>query len=250
MNSDFKFINLQSPLIKQVLDLVHRKYTNSTYGEIITLLNKNEKNYFASCNGDLDSYYYDVSVSFEILNNIAFFQCNNDIDLVRKFLYDVYCIIDRKIPKKNCIFIYSEQANAGKNLFFDAVVHLFCNFGQIANFNRYQQFPLMDAVNRRILVWNEPQCESSAFEDVKLLFGGDTMKVKIKYMGDAVVDRTPVIVLGNRDIFPKDSTFDARMIKYKWKPFSELKYVKKKIHPMGFHKLLINYDIISENFED
>lgn len=64
----------------------------------------------------------------------------------------------------------------------------------------------MDAVNRRILVWNEPMCESSEFEDVKLLFGGDTMKVKVNYLGDAVVDRTPVIVLTNSDVFPRDST--------------------------------------------
>lgn len=105
----------------------------------------------------------------------------------------------------------------------------------------------MDAVNRRICVWNEPMCESSSFEDVKLLFGGDTMKVKVKYQGDAVVDRTPIIILTNNDIFPKDNTFQCRMYKYQWKPFEDLKYVKKKLHPMGFHELLIHYNIIDEN---
>lgn len=97
--------------------------------------------------------------------------------------------------------------NARKNLFFDAVIHLFCNYGQIANFNRHQQFPLLHAVNRRICVWNEPMCEISSFEDVKMLFGGDTMKVKVKYLGDSIVDRTLIIILTNNDIFPKDITF-------------------------------------------
>lgn len=38
----------------------------------------------------------------------------------------------------------------------------------IANFNRHLQLPLIDAVNSRILVWNEPMCESSSFEYVTM----------------------------------------------------------------------------------
>lgn len=72
------------------------------------------------------------------------------------------------------------------------------------------------------------------------------MKVKVEYTGDIVVDRTPVIVLTDQDIFPKDMIFQSRMIKYEWKPYDDLKQVTKKIHPMGFHKLLISHAIIND----
>lgn len=120
----------------------------------------------------------------------------------------------KKILKKNALFILSSP-NAGKNLFFDPIIHWYSNYySQIANFNKHQQFLLLDAVNRRIYVWNESACESSSFETLKLLFGGDSQKVKVKYEGDAVVDRTPIIILSNSDVFPKDQAFMSRMIKH------------------------------------
>lgn len=57
--------------------------------------------------------------------------------------------------------------SAGKNFFFDPVLSFYINRGTIRNFNRYTSFPLQDTVGRRILVWNEPNCESSAFDTVK-----------------------------------------------------------------------------------
>lgn len=245
VNSKFKYMNPAAFQIKNIIELIQRKYTNSTLSEIIKLHSECKKVYFSATINDFDSYYYDVERSLEIMDNIVHYQNDNDPKKVEKFLHDLYCICERVIPKKNAMLILSAP-NAGKNLFFDAVIHWYSNYGQIANFNRHQQFPLMDAVNRRILVWNEPMCESTAFEDVKLLFGGDTMKVKVKYMSDAVIDRTPIIVLTNNDIFPKDPTFQCRMIKYNWKPFSELKHVKCKLNPHSFIELLKKYNIIND----
>lgn len=165
---------------------------------------------------------------------------------MNKFIRDVHAICERKIPKLNAMIIVS-PANAGKNLFFDAVVHWYSNYGQIANFNRHQQFPLMDAINRRICVWNESMCESTAFEDVKLLFGGDSMKVRVKYCNDAVIDRTPIIVLTNNDIFPTDATFNCRCIKYSWRPMPELKSVIKRLSPWAYIELLKECKIINAN---
>lgn len=33
------------------------------------------------------------------------------------------------------------------------------SFGQIDNFTKFANFPLMECVDKRILLWNEPQCE-------------------------------------------------------------------------------------------
>lgn len=77
------------------------------------------------------------------MEKIVLFRNSNDIDAARSFLYSVYCICEQVIPKKNCMPILSKP-NAGKNMFFDDVVHWYSNYGQVCNFNKYQQFPLMD----------------------------------------------------------------------------------------------------------
>lgn len=94
-------------------------------------------------------------------------------------------VLDRKILKRNCFFIESPP-NAGKNLFFDAVCHYYFSFGQIGNFSKHTTFPLMECVDKRILLWNEPFCEPYAFETLKMLFGGDTLNVNVKYENDSI----------------------------------------------------------------
>lgn len=249
VNSKYKFKNVDSIQIKNILDLVKRKYANSSIQDLIKMYRtKCKQVYFAAPNNFTD-YYYDTDKSLAIMEKIALFQNNNNLANTKQFLIDVHAICEKKIPKRNALIICS-PSNAGKNLFFDSIVHWYSNYGQIANFNRQQQFPLMDAVNRRICMWNEPMCETSAFEDVKMLFGGDSMKVRVKYSNDAVVDRTPIIVLTNNDIFPSDVTFQCRIIKYMWQSMPELKYVKKHINPWAYIELLKKYKVINEVGDD
>ena len=80
----------------------------------------------------------------------------------------------------NTLYVVS-QRNAGKNYFFDMVSAALINFGQIGNFNKFVSFPLQKAVNKRVLLRNEPNYEPSAIEILKMLFGGDTCNVKVKY---------------------------------------------------------------------
>lgn len=70
------------------------------------------------------------------------------------------------------------------------------------------------------------------------------MKVRIKYKDDAVIDRTPVIVLSNRQIFPNDAAFNTRMWKYVWKPFPYLKSIKKSINPNAIIEMFKYFNII------
>lgn len=190
--------------------------------------------------GNVDSYYYTLEESLEVLNRLLLYQCDNDKSRRDKFLCDLLDILNRKRPKQNTLFILSPP-NAGKNYFFDAVLHYCINFGQMGNFNRYQQFPLMDCVERRIILWNEPCMEPSAVETLKMVFGGDTVSAKIKYQPDTIITRTPVIVLSNNDVFPNDAAFRSRIIKYIWKPCLFLKNCNKKPHPIAIYHLLSEF---------
>uniref|UniRef100_A0A8D9B8A1 Non-capsid protein NS-1 n=1 Tax=Cacopsylla melanoneura TaxID=428564 RepID=A0A8D9B8A1_9HEMI len=192
--------------------------------------------------GNIGDYYYSVDESIMHMEALLLFQFNNNEDLIRIFLEDLYNIIDKRLPKRNSMFILS-RPNAGKNWFFDCFLHFFLNFGQIGNFNKHQSFPLQEAVNKRILLWNEPNAEPGAMDTLKMLLGGDTFNAKIKYEHDAVVVRTPVIILSNNDIFPKDAAFNSRLIRSTWRSAPLLKHVKKKPHPIAAYQLLERWNI-------
>lgn len=128
-----------------------------------------------------------------------------------------------------------------KTFFFDAVISFYINRGTIHNFNRYSNFPLQDAVGRRVLLWNEPNCESSAFETIKKIFGGDVDNVAVKYSPDMTVTRTPVIVLSNNETFPRDAAFNHRMFRYRWRPCPRLLQYTKKVNPLALINLFDAY---------
>lgn len=172
------------------------------------------------------------------------FQFDNDKEKIYTFLLRLYEVVCKLKPKKNAFLVVSPP-NGGKNLFFDCLLHSCINFGQMANFNKYNSFPLMDIVQRRIILWNEPNFEPAAEETLKTIFGGDSTAVRVKYQGDAIVQRTPVIILSNADIFPKTSAFETRMWRYYWKTASYLKLIKKKPHPLGMFYLFLKYNIMS-----
>lgn len=98
-------------------------------------------------------------------------------------------------------------------------------------------------MNKRILLWNEPNVEPAAMDTLKMLLGGDTFNAKVKYENDAVVTRTPVIVLSNNDIFPKDAAFQSRLVRHRWRTAPLLRKYKLKPHPIGVYSLMEKYNI-------
>ncbi|QEM39034.1 nonstructural protein [Bactericera trigonica densovirus] len=199
---------------------------------------------FAAPMGNVAATYYDIEESVLILEDLLMYQFDNDEEIVGVFLEDLVDILEKRKAKINSIFVLS-PSNAGKNFFFDCVVHFFLNFGLIGNFNKYVGFPLQETVHKRILLWNEPNAEPAAFETLKMLLGGDQCVVRVKFQSDATVGRTPVIILSNNDIFPRDAAFRNRMIKYEWKTAGYLEKYNKKPHLIAFYKLLLKYNIFN-----
>lgn len=244
-SSTWKYLPLNNNHIKAVQRIFQRQICDMSLREFIVKYKNIETPYFNCGVKDINDYYYNLEHSVNIANELLLFQFNNEHINVKSFLTNLYNLLEKNVPKKNCMFILSPP-NAGKNYFFDAVLHYFLNFGQIGNFNKYNNFPLMECVNRRVILWNEPHCETSSFETIKMLFGGDTLNVKVKFLDDAIVNRTPVIVLSNNDIFPKDTAFRTRMYFYMWKSCASLKRCKKKLLPLILPKLFEMYKIIDE----
>lgn len=242
--SEYKFTIRETGNFKNIEYLVAIHYLNLQTKDFFYLANKSKSPY-AAPGGNIEDYYYNLSESIILMNNILLFQLDNNLTDIKTFLNNLYILLDRKEPKKNTFMIIS-QPNAGKNLFFDAILHYYFSYGMIGNFNKFQSFPLQDCANKRVLMWNEPNIEPSALEELKKIFGGDTTTVKVKHKEDQVVGRTPIIILSNHDPFPKNSAFTSRIIRNYWKPFPKLKVVNKKPYPLSFYYLLVKYKIIDD----
>lgn len=244
INSPWRFRNIDSPFMRQILRLVKRKYSDASLADIIQLYHNAEKVYYACPpNMAMSDYYYSGEESERILYQHLLYQYNNK-EAVRRFMWDILMICERRYPKRNTVQILGEP-NSGKNFCFDALIHYFCNFGQVGNFNRFSTFPLMECVNRRILFWNEPNAESSSHDTLKMLFEGTQLPVKVKFREDAVVPGTPLFILTNKDIFPNDAAFNSRMIRYKWRPNPGLKEYTKKLLPTCWLRLWARMDFVN-----
>lgn len=124
----------------------------------------------------------------------------------------------------------------------------------ITNWNRHNQFSLQECTNRRIIFCNEPNFEDGVEETLKMLFGGDQCGVRIKFEGDAVIARMPIICLSNNDCFSRrpsvrecSDTFGVRIRRY-------VTCIKKP-HPLAIGFLLARWKIVdwtalSYNFSD
>lgn len=253
-NSIYKYINEEDKIYRRVINNIKTQTMSYTYEDFLHLhLNNNSQ--FVAINTSPEEYYYDKETSFKILLDLLQFQFNDsylesDIPInqqVSTFILDLFDILEKKKPKVNCIEVIS-QPSAGKNYFFDCITNFYVNIGNIANFNRNNQFPLQDAFDRRINIWNEPNCETGAYDTIKMLFGGDPCPAKVKYKDDIIIFRTPIIILSNKNCFPRDKAFNDRMIRYRWKPYQHLKTYCKYPTPLCWPMLLEwALDIKSEN---
>ncbi|XP_046466077.1 uncharacterized protein [Neodiprion pinetum] len=241
-NSEYKFWNRQSPLFQSIIKIVGNFYNELSVSELAEYFTSLEPQnlIFNAPMGNVQNYYYSPEESLSICEKLIDFQFRSNRREIQNFYETLFNVVDRKVPKKNSLFVLSPP-NSGKNFFFDAFIHFCINFGQMGNFNRYCTFPLMECVDRRIILWNEPVMEASASETLKCILGGDTCNAKVKYLGDAVIGRTPVIILSNNDVFPKDEAFRSRIFQYEWRQASFLKDYKKKPHPMVVSLLYNKY---------
>lgn len=194
--------------------------------------------------------YYDPEESFKILNELLVFQYDDDTNRIVTFLQQVVNIVDFQPPdnpgaqpKQNALVVFSPPS-AGKNFFFDTLFTVCLNMGQFGTANKCNNFPFQDAVNKRIILWNEPNYDSAHSDYLKTLFEGGDTKVRVKMLGDTHIRRTPIIILTNNIVdFMVQEAFKQRIHRETWKTAPMLKHCKLKPWPLVFFELLLHYKI-------
>lgn len=194
--------------------------------------------------------YMSLKDSFDVIQKLLKFQFNDNDDEIKEFLQQLVNVVDRQpegnpgVNIKTNTFLVHSQPSAGKNFFFDTLFTLLLNFGQLGTANKSNNFAFQDAANRRIILWNEPNYESSMTDYLKTLFEGGDTKVRVKMQGDTHVQRTPIIILTNNVVnFMVDNAFKDRIKQYKWKAAPFLKEYNQKPFPLVFFEILLEYQI-------
>ncbi|AKC42760.1 non-structural protein 1 [Cherax quadricarinatus densovirus] len=199
---------------------------------------------FSAGYGNYETYYYNVENSLKIMDELVNYQCGGDEEAIIDFVTTLYNVLERKVPKLNCIVIHSPPS-AGKNFFFDAVKDYYLNCGHLCNANKYNNFPFQDAEGRRIVLWNEPNYAPEFLEQIKEILGGDSTSVNVKYQSDTPVYRTPVIVLTNNKVsFMNHSAFIDRIRVFNWMAAPFLAQYKKKPNPLAVYDFFKKYKLV------
>nr|QTE04120.1 MAG: nonstructural protein [Emberiza tristrami ambidensovirus] len=241
-----KYVRADDAVFKDVVDSFQKKicyWSLSDFNEFYSS-NRCFPN-FAAGYMPVSLKYLSMMESFEIVNKLLHFQFNNDEDNVKLFLRSFYDIIERKIPKRNCLLICG-PSQSGKSFFMDIFTSYLMNFGQFGRAcNRYNQFCFQDGYGKRIIIWDEPSYEGSAIEDMKKILGGGDATVRVKFKPDMPLYRTPIIILTNNRISIMDNPhFAQRIIKYEWRPCDLLEHVDRLPNPLIAYKLFEHYNII------
>ncbi|AFP74562.1 nonstructural protein 1 [Papilio polyxenes densovirus] len=235
--------------IQRTFQILMKITMNMTFEEL-RMLYQNENTmpiWGATGSKDLLKTYFSLDESETIVEELLDYQLTNDrleyfddlFDAKRRFITDLYEILEKKHQKTNTFQIVSPPS-AGKNFFIETVLAFYWNTGVIQNFNRYHSFPLMEAVNRRVNYWDEPNFEPDATETLKKLFAGTALKASVKFQKEANVQKTPVIITANRDKFTSE-VWDDRIIKYEWYQCPMLKKYTKRLHPFVWCYLVDKY---------
>lgn len=243
--SQFKFMKRNDPMIQVCIDALTNELIDKTITDLYNYLT-GVTPLFSAVRGNLDEYYYSIEESLNILDNLLLYQCNNSGEQVSIFLNALFSISNKTASKCNTLFVLGPPAS-GKNFFFDSYVNFFISVGYIGNFNKYCNFPLQDCVNKRILMWNEPNIECGAWDTLKMLLGGDPLNVKVKYQMDVCLYKTPIIMLSNRNIIPNGEAFRQRVYRVQWSHAPFLIEYNKKPHPLAYFHLFHKYNVIKDD---
>lgn len=214
---------------------------------------KSLEDFYNLLKGKKDAIFYkgmdygELEESKQIIIKLLEHQFQDDPALIKDFLTTLVLILDRQIPKCNCIVIHSPPSG-GKNFFLDMICAIMVNYGQLGIANKTNQFAFMQAYNKRLLIWNEPNYEPCMTDLLKMMMAGDPYNVRFKSKDDVPVSRTPVIVMTNNPVgFMSDPAFKDRLRIYRWTTAPFLKDCQFKPHPMSFFEILFHYNIVNYN---
>lgn len=266
----YKFMDTSDNSIRKALNYVNRMFYNMNLKDIYNFYEQREETplWQAHTIETFDETYFDLDTSiykcvqlilyqenFKLDNNYEIPDNSNWKPVLYEFVRNLINFLDKRTGKQNCWYFISPSCS-GKSFFWDMICDYMLLTGNMTNWNRSCQFPLQNCVDKKLILWNEPNCEESSLESLKKITGGEPYSANIKNKQHQLIKRTPIVVTANHIVFPNTPEFNSRVRYFYWKhaPFL-LSNKSYRLHPMTFHELIkkaMNYyqeDILSNVIE-
>lgn len=184
--------------------------------------------------------YYDLEKSFEVVNMLLIFQFGSR-DKIREFLQNMLDVLDKRTTKQNCVMIIGPR-ESGKSYLMDCILAFYLSIGYMNNPSRTNSFPFNMCVDKRALLWNEPNFEPGFEETLKKVTGGDSESVNVKYRNHEHLGRTPIFITTNTVILQSD-IFNQRIRRVYFTSCNPLKGYDKYPTPLVWGKLIEFYSL-------
>ena len=191
-----------------------------------------------------DKRFYDLDTSLDIFNNWIH---HHSLDK-EKFLTELYDVLTQRRSKINS-FVLQGPSNAGKSYILRTLRYISVAYGEIhAGDNNAFQF--QNCINTNLIYIDEPRISPEIAEQMKLVLEGCPTKVKVKCKDDEILNRTPVIMTSNSNVWRwcagEERAFKNRMFLYRLtQPCDWLKKCQKALNPFMwvalFNEKLLNY---------
>lgn len=243
-DEDLRYIPAHSKAVTDGVDRYCRALASSTLKSRYDLMTAETScPVWSAKHGKVEAYYESLEDSTIILHDLLLFQLGSESAL-KDFLSFTVDWFDAKIPKLNSLWLKGE-ATAGKSYLMSVFAAVSLNPGYIRAITRYNTFGLMDLVSKSIGIFDECAYTSDFSETLKLLLSGTACPVSVKYQGDSVLPRTPILLASNReDVFDLSmDVWNSRIRAYTWKYCPMLKDINKQCHPLAYYDLLFQYNI-------
>lgn len=229
-------------------DVFTRKFIKLKLRDLEEIYNNALPIFYAN-NVDPWTYYHDRTTSLKYVDDLLKFQFDDDEEKIKHFLVNVREWFDLNgwdnNPKMNAVCVIGPP-NSGKNYFWDMFCALAYNVGHIGRVNnKTNQFALQECYGRRLVVGNEVSMEDGAKEDFKKLCEGTAFNIRVKYQGDKIFTKAPVLLISNFELdICYDYHFkDVRLYTIRWKKCELLKESTKKPYPTCIFDLFKKYNV-------
>jgi hypothetical protein len=168
------------------------------------------------------------------------------------FAKNIISFIDMKLPKINSLWLHGES-NAGKSYIVRSLSALCCLYHQVpAGSNR---FMWQDAIEKRLIILNEPLLDETAIESSKEIFEGTGCFVPVKMKHDQFLPPTPVAITSNTHLWAFNASMKLPIQNRIYcggyvnlKPVPLLKNINKELNPLWIN-VLVNESMDNEMYK-
>lgn len=246
--SDCLYDPTAQKFIEAACTLFTQRVNHLSFKEFKDMYDQGEPIFYAN-NKNPWEYYHDREYSKDIIKRLLQYQYSDDEEEIKRFLVNIRDWFNKKgwegNIKCNALCVIGPP-NSGKNYFFDMLGALAFNVGHIGRVNnKTNNFALQECYGKRMVIGNEISMEEGAFEDFKKLCEGTAFNIRVKFQGDKIFTKAPVLLISNQmlQITNHPHFENVRSKTIRWKNAPILVESKLKPYPLALYDVYSEYDI-------